>query len=47
MQGRMALELTKSLAPDLILLDVNLPDISGREALNESSSIPRPHRFRC
>ncbi|HWD41065.1 MAG TPA: ATP-binding protein [Fimbriimonas sp.] len=33
MQGRMGLELAKNHQPSLILLDVNLPDITGHEVL--------------
>src|SRR5580700_7334910 len=44
--GRRAIELIASLRPDLVMLDVNLPDISGLEVCRlvradpESSSIP-------
>jgi CheY-like chemotaxis protein len=33
MQGRMGLDLARDHHPNLILLDVNLPDISGQEVL--------------
>ncbi|TMJ10863.1 MAG: response regulator, partial [Bacillati bacterium ANGP1] len=35
MQGRMGLDLAQTHRPDLILLDVHLPDISGGEVLAE------------
>jgi CheY-like chemotaxis protein len=31
--GRQAIEMARTLLPDVILMDINLPDISGREAL--------------
>ena len=37
--GRQALELVTT-APDLVILDINLPDISGREVLKEIRSNP-------
>jgi len=40
MQGRMALELALQHAPDLILLDVHLPDVDGGEILERLKSDP-------
>ena len=34
MQGRLGLELAREHFPDLILLDLHLPDIAGDEVLN-------------
>lgn len=39
-QGRMALEAVQRKTPDLILLDLNLPDISGFELLKQWKGIP-------
>jgi PAS domain S-box-containing protein len=41
LQGRMGLELAREHHPDLILLDLHLPDISGEEVLRELLSDPR------
>jgi PAS domain S-box-containing protein len=41
MQGRMGLELAAQHRPDVILLDINLPDISGHEVLRRLRSDPR------
>jgi PAS domain S-box-containing protein len=41
MQGRMGLELAAQHRPDVILLDMNLPDISGHEVLRRLRSDPR------
>jgi CheY-like chemotaxis protein len=38
MQGRMGLELAAQHRPDVILLDINLPDISGHEVLRRLRS---------
>lgn len=35
MTGKEAIEKTESLMPDLILMDINLPDISGKEATRQ------------
>lgn len=40
MQGRLGLEMARTCAPDLALLDLNLPDISGQEVLRELRSDP-------
>ena len=41
MQGRLGIDLAGEHAPDLILLDVNLPDIPGGEVLRRLKSDPR------
>ncbi|HEX6070183.1 MAG TPA: ATP-binding protein, partial [Longimicrobiaceae bacterium] len=41
LQGRMGLELAREHHPDLILLDLHLPDISGEEVLRELLSDAR------
>jgi signal transduction histidine kinase/CheY-like chemotaxis protein len=41
MQGRQGLEFAQDHAPDLILLDLDLPDIDGEEVLGELRSDPR------
>ncbi len=41
MQGRLALELAREHDPDLILLDVHLPDIDGDEVLRRLQADPR------
>ena len=40
MQGGLALELARSHRPDLILLDLHLPDIQGQEVLRQLRSAP-------
>ncbi len=35
MQGRLGLDLARQHRPDLILLDLHLPDISGEQVLRE------------
>ncbi len=41
MQGRMGLDLARQHRPDLILLDVHLPDLSGEEVLRRLQADPR------
>jgi len=41
MQGRLGVELAREHCPDLVLLDLHLPDISGEEALHLLRSDPR------
>ena len=45
MQGRMGLDLARDHHPDLILLDVNLPDITGQEVLTRLRSDDRTARI--
>ena len=45
MQGRLGIDLARKHAPDLILLDVNLPDIPGGEVLRTLKSDPRTARI--
>ena len=40
MQGRLGLDLARQHRPDLILLDVHLPDISGEQVLRELRADP-------
>jgi DNA-binding NarL/FixJ family response regulator len=40
--GRSALEKTAALGPDLILLDVQLPDIDGFEVATQMTKLTRP-----
>jgi len=40
MQGRLALELARTQRPDLILLDLHLPDIHGEEVLRQLQQMP-------
>ncbi|MDQ3963824.1 MAG: ATP-binding protein [Actinomycetota bacterium] len=41
MQGRLGIDLARQHSPDLILLDLNLPDVSGGEVLRMLRSDPR------
>ncbi len=41
MQGRMGLDLARQHRPDLILLDMHLPDLSGEEVLRRLQADPR------
>ena len=41
MQGRLGIELARLHHPDLILLDLNLPDVSGADVLGELRDDPR------
>ena len=41
--GRRALELTRELRPDLLLLDIYLPDLSGLEVLRSLREHGQPH----
>ncbi len=41
MQGRLAIELANQHQPDVIVLDLHLPDVSGREVLNRFQADPR------
>lgn len=43
MQGGLGLELARNHRPDLILLDLQLPDISGRQVLERLQADPRTH----
>jgi CheY-like chemotaxis protein len=40
MQGRIALDIAREQRPDLILLDLNLPDMSGEEILKKLKADP-------
>ena len=40
MQGRMALDLTREHRPDVVLLDLNLPDMGGEEILRKLKADP-------
>jgi CheY-like chemotaxis protein len=40
MQGRLGLDLASQHRPDLILLDMNLPDIPGEEVLRRLRDMP-------
>lgn len=40
-QGRLGLELARQRRPDMLLLDLNLPDISGEEVLSELRADPK------
>jgi CheY-like chemotaxis protein/nitrogen-specific signal transduction histidine kinase len=41
MQGRLGLDFAREHRPDLVLLDMNLPDMSGKEVLSELKIDPR------
>jgi CheY-like chemotaxis protein len=41
LQGGLGLELAAEHAPDVVLLDLNLPDMPGREVLNRLRADPR------
>jgi CheY-like chemotaxis protein len=41
MQGRLGVDFAREHRPDLILLDMNLPDMSGKEVLSELKIDPR------
>jgi CheY-like chemotaxis protein len=38
MQGKIGLDLARQHSPDLVLLDVHLPDLDGREVISELKS---------
>jgi CheY-like chemotaxis protein len=40
MQGQLGLDLARTRVPDLVLLDLHLPDLSGREILRRLRSYP-------
>ena len=41
MQGRLGLELVRERLPDVVLLDIHLPDINGDEILRTLKSDPK------
>jgi CheY-like chemotaxis protein len=43
MQGRLGFDLARQHRPDMILLDVNLPDVSGEEVLKQLRADPETH----
>jgi CheY-like chemotaxis protein len=43
MQGRLGLELTRQHTPDVVLLDLHLPDIDGAEVLRQLRADPATH----
>ena len=45
LQGRLGLQLAREHDPDLILLDLHLPDLHGEAVLQELSADPRTHRI--
>jgi CheY-like chemotaxis protein len=45
MQGRIGLDLAREHHPDLILLDLHLPDLSGREVLAQLQASPATARI--
>ncbi len=44
MQGRLGLELARQHRPDLVLLDLHLPDIPGEQVLRELHADPQLRR---
>jgi len=46
MQGQLEFELAQEHRPDLILLDLHLPDVRGDEVLRLRTMIPAPAAFR-
>ena len=45
MQGRLGLDLAREHRPDLILLDLHLPDISGEDVLQGLRQVPELHEI--
>ena len=45
MQGRLGFDLAKEHLPDLIILDLHLPDINGDEVLRQLQADPRTHHI--
>ncbi len=43
--GERALEMASSAGPDLILMDINMPQMSGIEAISRLKSNPRTHEI--
>ena len=44
MQGQMGLDLARQHAPQMILLDVNLPDLQGLDVLQRLNEVPNTGR---